>query len=70
MSVAELQKRITRLSPSRRKALAKYALFLERLDSPGHRRTLTRSMREMDEGIKYTHGEVLAALARKPATKA
>ena len=70
MSVAELQKRITRLSPSRRKALAKYALFLERLDSPARRRALTRSMREMDAGVKYSHAEVLAILARKPATKA
>lgn len=69
MSVAELQKRITRLSPARRKALAKYALYLERLDSPSRRRALTRSMREMDAGIKYSHQDVLAALARKPAAK-
>jgi hypothetical protein len=69
MSVTELQKRITRLSPLRRKALAKYALYLERLDSPTRRRALTRSMREMDAGIKYSHKEVLAILASNPATK-
>lgn len=70
MSVAELQKRITRLPPSRRRALAKYARFLERIDSPAHRRTLTRSMRDMDAGNKYSHDEVLAILTRKPAAKA
>ena len=70
MSVAELQKRIARLTPMKRRALAKYALFLERLDSQTRRRALTRSMREIDAGIKYSRDEVAAILARHPATKA
>ena len=70
MSVAELQKRIIRLTPTKRRALAKYALFLERLDSPARRRKLTRSMREMDAGLKYSREQVAEILARRPTTKA
>ena len=66
MSVAELQKRLTRLTPGKRRSVAKYITFIERLDSPARRRRTARIMREMDAGVKYTRAQVEAILARKP----
>ncbi len=66
MSVAELQKRITRLSPDKRRSVAKYITFIERLDSPAQRRRTARIMREMDAGVKYTRAQVEAILAQNP----
>jgi len=66
MSVAELQKRIGRLPPNKRRSVAKYVTFIERVDSPARRRRTARIMREMDSGIKYTQVQVEAILARHP----
>jgi hypothetical protein len=66
MSVAELQKRITRLSPDKRRSVAKYITFIERLDSPARRRRTARIMRAMDAGAKYTRAQVEAILAQNP----
>ena len=66
MSVAELQKRITRLTPMKRRAVAKYIAFIERLDSPARQRRNSRIMREMDAGVKYTRAQVEAILAKNP----
>ncbi len=69
MSVAELQNRITRLSPDKRRSVAKYITFIERLDSLGRRRRTTRIMKEMDAGVKYTRTQVEAILAQNPPVK-
>ena len=66
MSVAELQKRLTRLTPDKRRSVAKYITFIERLDSPARRRRTARIMREMDAGVKYTRAQVETILARNP----
>ena len=66
MSVAELQKRITRLSLEKRRVVAKYITFIERLDSPARRQRTSRIMREMDAGVKYTRAQVEAILAQNP----
>jgi predicted transcriptional regulator of viral defense system len=66
MSVTELQKKISRLTPVKRRAVAKYITFIERLDSPARRQRTTRIMREMDAGVKYTRAQVEAILAQNP----
>jgi len=66
MSVAELQKRIIRLPPGKRRAVAKYITFIERLDSPARQRRTARIMREMDAGVKYSRAQVEAILAKNP----
>ncbi len=69
MSVAELQKRITRLTPVKRRAVAKYVTFIERVDSPARQRRTARIMREMDAGVKYTRAQVEAILAKNPPVR-
>lgn len=66
MSVAELQKRIARLSPDKRRSVAKYITFIERLDSPARQRRTARIMRAMDAGVKCTRAQIVAILARNP----
>ena len=68
MSVAELQKRITRLSPDKRRSVAKYITYIERLNAPTRQKKNTRILREMDAGVKYTREQVEAMLARNPPT--
>ncbi len=69
MSVAELQKEITALSPGKRRSVAKYVAHLKRKDSPARRLELSRTMREMDAGKKYTQAQVDEILARNPPRK-
>jgi len=69
MSVAEIQKRLTRLSPLKRKSVAKFISHLEKVDSPARRKRAARIMREMDGGLKYSQTEVDAILARNPPAK-
>lgn len=69
MSVAELQKRITRLSPLKRKSVAKYISYLEKMDAPARRKRAARIMRDMDAGRKYSQAQVEAILARNPPTR-
>jgi hypothetical protein len=69
MSVAELQKRIGKLSPGKRRALAKYTRFLERQDTPSRRQRLSQITKEMDAGKKYTLAQVNAILLRNPPKK-
>ena len=70
MSVTELQRKITRLNPRKRRAVARYVGYLERLDSPAYQRRLGRIMREMDAGRKYTQAQVDELLARNPPSRA
>jgi hypothetical protein len=69
MSVAELQKRITRLSPLKRRSVAKYVAFLEKMDAPARQRRAARIMRDMDAGMKFSQTQVEAVLARTPPVK-
>lgn len=54
MSVAELQKTIRGLNAEERKVLAKIATRLKQRHSTARRRTLTKAMRAMDAGEKFT----------------
>jgi hypothetical protein len=69
MSVAELQKRITRLSPLKRKSVAKYISYLEKMDAPARQKRAARIMRDMDAGLKYSQAQVEAILDRNPPVK-
>ncbi|MBI2813745.1 MAG: hypothetical protein HYX71_05640 [Opitutae bacterium] len=69
MSVAELQKRITRLSPIKRKSVAKFVSYIEKVDAPARKKRLARIMRDMDAGLKYSQAQVDAILARHPPTR-
>jgi hypothetical protein len=66
MSVAELQKTIAKLPPDQQRTVARFVTRLKKNTLPARRRQLTRSMREMDAGIKYTQAQVEAILARNP----
>lgn len=66
MSVAELQKKITRLSPGKRRSVAKYIALIERPETPARRRQTSRILREMDAGLKYSRAQVDAILAKNP----
>jgi hypothetical protein len=69
MSVAELQKTIIGLSPAKRRSVAKYVAYLKRQDSAVRKRALSRVMRDMDAGKKYSQAEVDEILARNPPRK-
>ncbi len=64
MSVVELQKEFTALSPGKRRSVAKFIAHLKRQDSPARKRELSRIMREMDAGKKYTMAQVEEARMR------
>ena len=64
VSVAELQKEITALSPGKRRSVAKFVAHLKRQDSPAHQRRLARIGREMDAGKTYTLAQVEEATMR------
>jgi hypothetical protein len=66
MSVAEIQKEITALSPGKRRSVVKYIAHLKRQDSAARKRKLSRIMREMDAGKKNTMAQVEeASFSRK-----
>lgn len=64
MSVAELQKEITALSPGKRRCVAKYVAHLKQQESPVRRRLLADIGREMDAGKKFTQTQVDAVVMR------
>lgn len=64
MSVVELQKKIAQLPPGQRRAVAKFVARIKRHNTPAYQRRLTRIMREMDAGKKYTMAQVEAAAMR------
>jgi chorismate mutase len=64
MSVAELQRAITALSPGKRRSVAKFVAHLKRQESPAHKRRLARIAREMEAGNKSTPDQVAAAAMR------
>ena len=63
MSVAELQKTIRGLSADERRVLAAVATRMKRRRTPAHRRMLTRAMRAMDGGGRFTWDQVKRARA-------
>jgi hypothetical protein len=69
MSVAELQKEISALSAGKRRSVAKFVAHLKREDSAARRQKLSRTMREMDAGKKYSLAQVDDILARNPPRK-
>lgn len=66
MSVAELQKKISKLSPGERRSVGKYVAYVTRRNTPARQRLLARIDREMDAGKKYTQAQVDSMLARNP----
>lgn len=64
-----MQKRLTRLSPLKRKSVARFISYMEKADSPTRQRRATRIMRDMDAGLKYSQAQVEAILARNPPTR-
>ncbi|HUG11188.1 MAG TPA: hypothetical protein VMM36_09250 [Opitutaceae bacterium] len=66
MGVAELQKKIGKLSARERRSVAKLVTFLERREKPARKRELARIDREMSAGRKYSQAQVDAILARNP----
>jgi hypothetical protein len=69
MSVAEMQKRLNRLSPLKRKSVAKFISYMEKADSPARQKRAARIMRDMDAGRKYSQAQVEAILARNPPAR-
>ena len=66
MSVVELQKKISKLSPDERRAVGKYVAYVTRRSSPARQRRLAGIDREMNAGKKYTQAQVDSILARNP----
>lgn len=69
MSVAEIQKRLTRLSPLKRQSVARFISYIEKADAPARQKRASRIMRDMDAGRKYSQAQVEAILARHPPTR-
>jgi hypothetical protein len=67
MSVAELQRTIAKLPPEQQRTVARFITRLRKGTSAARQRQLSRAMREMDAGKKYTREDVRKARA---ATKA
>lgn len=63
MSVAELQKTIAKLPPDQQRTVARFVTRLKKSTSAARQRQLSRAMREMDAGKKYTREEVMKARA-------
>ena len=59
MSVAELQKTIAKLPPEQQRTVARFVTRLKKGSSATRQRQLSRAMREMDAGKKYTREEVM-----------
>jgi len=67
MSVIELQRKISKLSPGERRSVGKYVTYVTRRNSPARQRLLARIDGEMSAGKKYSQAEVDAMLARNPS---
>jgi hypothetical protein len=67
MSVAELQRTIAKLPPEQQRTVARFVTRLRKGTSAARQRQLSRAMREMDAGKKFTREDVRKARA---ATKA
>jgi hypothetical protein len=63
MSVAELQRTIAKLPPDQQRTVARFVTRLKKSTSAARQRQLSRAMREMDAGIKYTREDVMKARA-------
>ena len=66
MSVVELQRKISKLSPGERRAVGRYVTYVTRRNSPARQRLLARIDQDMDKGKKYTQAQVDSILARHP----
>jgi len=63
MSVAELQRTIAKLPPDQQRTVARFVTRLKKSTSAARQRQLSRAMRGMDAGIKYTREDVMKARA-------
>ena len=66
MSVAELQRTISKMPADQQRTVAKFVTRLKKSTSPARQRQVVRTMREMDTGLKYSQDQVEAILAKNP----
>jgi len=69
MSVAELTKSISRLTPEQQAVVVRFVSKVRRSSSPPRRRQLSATMRAMNAGKKYSQVQVDEILARHPPRK-
>ena len=69
MSVAEITKSISLLTPEQQAVVVRFVSKVRRSNSPARRRQLSTTMRAMDAGKKYSQAQVDEILARHPPRK-